>query len=204
MRNKKTGYYLKLHFGKNGSPYFSIRKTDHSIFCRSPKFFRRIAVAAAHKNSFAIIPSLGGRYEINKYGTTVRNVKTKAVLKPRRSGKAYCFQIGRGKFFSRATADLLWEAHGIIIPRRFRPQPVIIESVHGKFFFANCRACARWLAPKVFLAVGSICNTYFSKRRTQLGDWKISYPSRDLSGDIDWNSRGLSDIAKRQAKLERK
>lgn len=173
-RNKKTGYVLKKHRDKNGSPYYSIRKVNQKIFCRSPKFFRRAAKAAADVHStFVPIYSLDNKYEINRAGV-VRNVATKLVLKTKANGKCVSIQLSAHKYISRAIADLLWEAHGKIIERRFRPCPCFAESNSGKKFFDNLTQCAHFLAPKVFLAVRTIKN-YLCRRNIFIGEWKITY-----------------------------
>ena len=172
-RNKKTGYVLKKHRDKTGSPYYSIRKVNQKMFCRSPKFLRRIAKAAAEKSTFEPIYSLDCKYEINKQGV-VRNVATKLVLKTKANGKCVSIQLSAHKYISRAIADLLWEAHGKIIKRRFRPCPCSAESNAGKFFFDNLTLCAHFLAPKVFYAVGTV-KDYLCRRDPFIGEWKITY-----------------------------
>lgn len=173
-RNKKTGYVLKKHRDKNGSPYYSIRDVNQKIFCRSPKFFRRAAKAAADVYStFVPIYSLNNKYEINRAGV-VRNVATKLVLKTKANGKCVSIQLNAHKYISRAIADLLWETHGKIIKRRFRPCPCSAESKSGKRFFDNLTQCAHFLAPKVFYAVGTV-KAYLCRRDPFIGEWKITY-----------------------------
>ena len=198
-RNKKTGYVLKRHKDKNGSDYYSVRTPAGKIYCRSPKFLWRVAKVAAKEDTFEPIPSLGYRYEINTYGA-VRNARTKQILKTKRNGKCISLQIGTGKYFCRAIADLLWEVHGQIIKRRFRPQPCSAENSHGKYFFRTMKDCAHFLAPKLFLSVG-VVNTRLNKRIESIGDWKITYLD-EFPAEVEWNSRGLSGLAHRQAKLE--
>ena len=200
-RNKKTGYILKKHHDKRKHFYYSVRQSGQKPFCRSPQFLRRIALATATPNSFEPIPSLGGRYEINKKGV-VRNAATKKVLALKGHGKCVEVHYGQRKFIMRCVADLLWEVHGIILQRRFRPQPCTLENAHGKFSFPNLKAAARHIAKEISYSLSYVYK-FFLDRKPQFDDWKISYPPRDLSGNIKWNARDLSALAKRQAKLDK-
>lgn len=173
-RNRKTKKVLKLFRQSNGSPYYSLRIDNNKIFKRSPEMLRRLAKAAADPGTFEPIPSLDYRYEINKQGK-VRNTVTKKVLTPKLGGKLYCFQIGgKGNYFSRATSDLLWEVHGKIIERRFRPCPCSAEKADGKFFFPHMKACARFLAPKVFFCFSWVYKL-LNRREPIIEGWKITY-----------------------------
>ena len=177
-RNKKTGRVLKIFFSKKGSPYYSLRTTGkRTTFKRSPETLRRLAAASA-KSTFVPIPSLGGRYEINITGK-VRNSRTKKIIKSKCNGKYYDFQIG-GNYIGRATADLLWEVHGIIRERRFRPCPCSCENHQGKFFFQNMADCARFLSPKVFLGIRTVKN-YLVRRDEAIEGWKITYLAQDFN-----------------------
>lgn len=102
----------------------------------------------------------------------------------------------------RCVADLLWEVHGKFIPRRFRPQPCTLENAHGKFSFPNLKDAARHIAKQNPRSLHYIYKKFLD-RKPQFDDWKISYPPRDLSGDIEWDSKGLAVLAKRQAKLDK-
>ena len=186
VRNKKTGRILKQQKDKWGYPCYSMSRPDHSAYCRSPKFLRRVALAANNKRStYEPIPSLDNRYEINACGK-VRNIKTKQVIKPKCNGKLICGQIGTGNYFCRAIADLLWEVHGIIKKRRFRPCPCSCyhtsslrqDAIH----FPHMAACARFLAPKVYLSFKTV-KQYLCKRPPQIGEWKIIYGD-DLNGSV--------------------
>lgn len=147
-RNKKYGRLMTAYKDKCGTRTFGL-SINGKIKSRSAKSWRRIAkAAAAMPDTFIPIPSLNGRYEINHIGT-VRNAKTKTIIKPYSRCRSIPLCIGKKKFV-RAIADLLWEAHGKIIKRRFRPCPCSAESKSGKKFFDNLTQCARFLAPKVF------------------------------------------------------
>jgi len=199
-RNKKTGYVLKKQLDKNKSFYYSLRRLDQTLFCRSPKFLRRIAKAAAEKSTFEPIYSLDCKYEINKQGV-VRNVATKFVLKTKANGKCVSIQLSAHKYISRAIADLLWEAHGKIIKRRFRPCPCSAESKSGKKFFDNLAQCARFLSPKVFLAVSTIKN-YLCCRNSTVGGWKITY-LKATPASPQLEAHGLNCEARRMKKLDK-
>jgi len=191
---------LKKQLDKNKSFYYSLRRLDQTLFCRSPKFLRRIAKAAAEKSTFEPIYSLDCKYEINKQGV-VRNVATKLVLKTKANGKCVSIQLGTHKYISRAIADLLWEAHGKIIKRRFRPCPCSAESNAGKFLFDNLTACARFLAPKVFLSFTTLKN-YLGRRDASIGEWEITYlTSAPPSPRLEVH--GLNREARRMKKLDK-
>lgn len=201
MRNRRTKKILAAYTDYKNFKYYSLRVSWRTgTVKRSPKTFRAQAEAATVKGTFKPILSLGGRYEINKHGV-VRNARTKRVLKSVRNGKVIKFGCN-SEYSSRAVADLLWEVHGQIIKRRYRPQPCFIENAHGKIFFPHLRACARYLAPKISYAVLTVAS-WLGKRREQIAEWKISYPPKDLSGDVKWNLKGLTALARRQAKCER-
>lgn len=171
----KTKYVLKIFHRKNNSPYYSLRNpeiTKHTIK-RSPKLLRRQAVVATQADTFEPIPSTGGKYEINIRGV-VRNSKSKHILKQKANGHCVEMHLGKRIFVMRAIKDLLWEVHGIIKPRRFRPQPCSAENRHGKFFFPNMKACARFLAPQLFLSVRTVSN-YLYERKKNIQGWAINF-----------------------------
>ena len=188
-RNKKSGYILKPQKDKHGNPYYSTRTIDKKIYCRSPKLLYRCAKAASVKEKYIPIPSLNNRYEINSSGS-VRNVRTKQILK--KCGEGKCVKVRptcNGKSITICVADLLWEVHGIIKKRKFRPVPVSCENENGKFFFDNLRDCARFLAPKIYLSWRSIANGYLNKRKGEFHGWKITY----LNDDINHNDYALAN-----------
>lgn len=200
-RNKRTGKVLKLHVVPKRRIYYSLRPPGwkHTLK-RSPKTLRRQTVEVAKpKLKFEPIPSLGGRYEIDTRGV-VRNTATKQVLK--RKGHGHCVEVhfGEGKYVMRAVVDLLWEVHGIIKPRRFRPAPCYAENIRGKRFFPHLKACARFLAPKCNRAVRTIY-CYLCERRSLIGEWKITYVDQNPA-EVDWNMHDLGTLARRQQKLE--
>lgn len=199
-RNKKTGRILKPMKDKRGKPCYRLRRVDGKVGCRSVKFLRRLAVAAVEMNStFQLIPSLDYRYEINSKGI-VRNAVTKKILKTKHSGKCVNIQFG-GKCFSCAIADLLWEVHGRIIKRKYRPCPCSAENDTGKFFFPHMQACARFLAPKVFLSVGYIACS-LARRKPIIEGWKITYYEQNPD-NVKWDIDGLARLARRQQKLDK-
>lgn len=178
-RVKATGQVLKLQIDYKNFRHYSLRRPDkRGTIKRSPKTLRRLAVEAANpKKNFSPIPSLGYRYEINSRGV-VRNAKTKQVLKRKGHGKSVEVHSGERKYITRAIADLLWEAHGIIKKRRFRPVPCSAENHCGKFFFPNLKACARFLAPKVHFTVSWV-HQNLTRRAASFCGWKFSYKSGD-------------------------
>ena len=178
-RVKATGQVLKLQNDYKNFRYYSLRRPDkRGTIKRSPKALRQLAVEAANpKKTFSPIPSLDYRYEINMRGV-VRNAKTKQVLKRKGHGKCIVVHSGERKYTTRAIADLLWEVHGIIKKRRFRPVPCSAENHCGKFFFPNLKACARFLAPKLHFSVGWV-QQILTRRAASFCGWQFSYKSGD-------------------------
>ena len=173
--NKFSKQTLTLQSRPNKAPYYSLRNKFTTKFTikRSPKLLRKQAVAAAKPDTFKPIPSTGGKYEISPRGV-VRNSHSKHILKRRGHGHCVALRLGNGSYVNRAIKDLLWEVHGIILTRRFRPQPCSAENQHGKFFFPNMKACARFLAPKLFFAVSTVEN-HLHRRDKIIGEWSINY-----------------------------
>lgn len=197
-RNRRTKEILGINIDYKKFQYYSLRTHwRKGTVKRSPETFRAQAEAATKNGKFEPIGSLNGQYEIDEKGT-IRNAVTKRIIKTTRNGKIVNLRCN-GVYASRAVADLLWEAHGIIVERRYRPQPCFIENAHGKIFFPYLRACARYLAPKIFYAVSTIAH-WLGDRREQIGEWKISYPPREVHA-VKWDGRLLTKIAKQQARL---
>lgn len=171
-RNRKTKKVLTLQTDYKNFKYYSLRVTGSRVCIqRSPKTLRAQAVEAAKpKISFEPIPSTDGRYEINERGV-VRNAQSKKILKSH--DNCVWLRVGE-KCVVRCVADLLWEVHGQIIKRRYRPQPCTAENAQGKFFFSNMKACARFLTPKVFFSVSCI-EQRLCRRVPAIGEWKITY-----------------------------
>ena len=179
-RNKRTKRVLTLQRRKgNHGTYYSLRLTGTKNTIKlSPKLLRRLAAEAANPTkTFMLIPSLDYRYEINMRGV-VRNAKTKQVLKRKGHGKCIVVHSGKHKYTTRAITDLLWEVHGIIKKRRFRPVPCSAENHCGKFFFPNLKACARFLAPKLHFSVGWV-HKNLTRRAASFCGWQFSYKSGD-------------------------
>ena len=131
-RNKLTKHLLTLQLRPGMAPYYSLRNKEKTKFTikRSPKTLRKQAVAAAKPDIFEPIPSANGKYEISPRGV-VRNSKTKHILKRKGHGHCVGLRLANGFYVTRAIKDLLWEVHGIIKPRRFRPQPCSAENRLG-------------------------------------------------------------------------
>ena len=174
-RNRKTKKLLTLQTDYKNFKHYSLRVTGSKVCIkRSPRTLRNQAVDAANPQvSFEPIPSLDYRYEINERGK-VRNAQSKQILKTKSRGKCVNLHLGERKFICRCVADLLWEVHGRIPKRRFRPCPCSAENDTGKFFFPNMKACARFLAPKLFFSVGWIA-ARLNRREPIIDGWKITY-----------------------------
>lgn len=179
VRVIKTKHVLKLQKrGKNCSDYYSLLVDWKKCrLKRTPKALRRQALAASEPSTFEPIPSLDYRYEIDNRGR-VRNAKTKQRIKQKDDGKYVSIEISHAKFICCSIADLLWEVHGIIKKRRFRPCPCSCYHTsslsQGALSFPHMAACARFLAPKLYLGFRTVKN-YLCQRKPQIGDWKIIY-----------------------------
>ena len=186
-RNAKSKYILKIFTGTNGQKYFSLhpKHKKHTIK-RSPRTLRAQAKSASVRSSFLPISSLGNKYEINNRGT-VRNASTKLILKEKDG--SIKLHVGERKFICKAVADLLWEVHGIIRQRRFRPCPCFAENSQGKFFFPHMNACACFLATKIHYAVKTI-SAHLQRRENDIFGWKITY----LDKDINFNDFAFANL----------
>lgn len=197
-RNKKTGKILSLckHSRHNGV-YYSLRNSVANKFTikRSPKNLRRQAVAATKVETFEPILSLHNYYEINNRGT-VRNAETKQICKPTPNGNGVLlFDRKEKKFKGRTIADLLWEVFGRIPkPRKGCRVLCSAENNHGKIFFDNLVACAKFLAPKVYRSPRTVIS-YLYERRQSLYGWTITYSP--ANADVQYDFRKHNGIARR-------
>lgn len=179
VRVIKTKHVLKLQpRGKTTSAHYSLRVDGKKFIIQgTPKALWRQALAASKPSTFEPIPSLDNRYEIDTRGR-IRNVRTKQVLKRNCGKNAVSIEISRDKFIYCNIADLLWEVHGIIEERRRKYCPCSCYHTsslrQGVLSFTSMAACARFLAPKVYLGFNTVKN-YLCERKPQIGDWKIIY-----------------------------
>ena len=167
VRNKKTGRCLKPII-KDGNAYYRLNLGGGKF--RTAKTFRRQAVNAVGNSIFEPIPSTGGRYEINNAGI-VRNAHTKKKLKPHK--KSVRFFDGHNQYFYASINSLLWEVFGRI-PKNKAKISCTVENAHGKHFFPNMAAAAKFLSPKIYLTFGTL-KTYFYRRVPKIYDWQITY-----------------------------
>ena len=167
VRNKATGHVLKPII-KNGNAYY--RLTLGGVKFRTAKTFRRQAAEAVTNSTFEPIPSTGNHYEINVTGI-IRNALTKKKLKP--YNKSVRFFVGHNQCIYASINSLLWEVFGRI-PKKKTKISCTVENAHGKHFFPHMVAAAKFLAPKIYLTVGTLKN-YFYQRRTEIYGWKITY-----------------------------
>lgn len=173
-RNKKTGHVLKVHRSNRGYCSYNLY-VDGTPITRSPLAFRRLALSDPTAATFAPIPSLDYRYEINRAGT-VRNAKSKRIVKTTaHSKKSIVFRDANRNFICRHIDELLWEVYG----KKFKPYnppcPCVAENNHRRFSFPSLHACARFLADKLFYTESHIARK-LCKRPSVIGEWKISYP----------------------------
>ena len=174
-RNKFTKQILTLqHY--DGKSYYSLRPHGRKHTLKgNPKTLRRQAVAATQNDYFEPIPSLDYRYEIDRRGR-VRNVHSKQIMVVR-NGSVHTHL--KGKYIVRAIKDLLWEVHGKILERRFKPIPVTIENDFGLWNFDNIKACARFLAEKFFYTTSHISHKLY-KRPSEIFGYKVTYRDNDF------------------------
>lgn len=200
-RNRRTKKLLKIFRDSKNFRYYSLRRKDISYTIkRSPRTLRNQAEAAVKYSSFEPLPSFNGTYEMNQYGI-LRNSKSKQIIKLNHSGKGYNLRTLAGEYTTVSTAALLWESHGIIRKRRFRPCPCTIERDGQRFSFPHMNACARFLAPMVYFTAGYIAQ-HLNRRDPVVFGWQVTYHDDYLS-DVKWNAAALSALAKRQAKLDK-
>lgn len=123
---------------------------------------------------FEPIPSLGGKYEINRLGK-VRNAKTKRPLKPYRN-TTYGFHVQK-KLVRRSRQSLLWEVFGVI-PKKplkeFQCEVIVIKE-KCVFRFNSFAECARFLSKKIFYSKSYLINM-MSRRKKRIGDCRFVYP----------------------------
>lgn len=205
VRNKLTGKTLTpIRLKRKNGVTLTYTLHGYGVYLyRTGQSLRRQAQAV--QGSFAPIPSLDGRYEINAQGV-VRNTRTKKVIKVdhKRHHQAY-LKDENGRNFARAIADMLWEVHGIIKPRGPKPAPVVIDNGHQRFYFESKQAAAKFLAPKLHYKWETIAHYMHHFRKPKIGDWNVTYltsETAELAKDIPWCARSLAALANRQAKLD--
>jgi len=185
-RNKKTGKVLSQCNNQCGGKYYSLYVVGQkACIKRSPECLLAQARAAALVDTFEPIPSLDNKYEISITGK-VRNVKTKLPIKVNRGTALFYL---KGKIIGISVNSLLWEVHGIIKSKRMHC-PCVAENNSGRKFFESMLACARFLAPKIYLSLGTLTNYYFSNRRTEIYGWHITY----LDKDPRYSNFALADV----------
>lgn len=199
-RNTKTGHILKSYAHKAGRNLLYQIRSSGKIITRTAKILRAQAVAAATDSTFEPIPSLDGRYEVNQRGT-IRNAKTKRILKRCKGGVVFVVTKG-GKAMSVNPNTYLWEVHGSYRKPKSQPVKCSAENEWGKHFFDSLAACARFLAPKVFLSFNAVNYYYLILRKPEIYGWKITYYEEDPSAD-NWNRQALGFEALRMQKLDK-
>lgn len=198
VRNKKTGYIRKPS-RKNYSKliYYTLHSpvTPSGFINRTGLALRRQAVAAAHKNTFAPIPSVNGKYEIDIVGN-VRNARTKKRIKPN-CRDVYSMYIDGKRWVYASRNNLLWEVHGQY-KKGSRPVAVWAEHSTGKFFFQSCTDCARFLLDKLYYSPYTL-RTYLWARKPAFAGWSFTYVDADPV-DVKWRCHSLNALARRQQK----
>ena len=199
-RNVNTGKFLQSFVPKTCQNFcYHVLTPSGKDIIKTAKTFRAQAVAAVTDSTFEPIPSLDGCYEINQRGI-VRNVKTKRINKLYNNREVKLIN-NNGKRIYAHPNTYLWEVHGYYRKPKKQKVKCSAENEWGKHFFDSLADCARFLAPKVFLAVLTIRVDYLSKRTTEIDGWKITYYEDDPSAD-NWNRQALGFEALRMQKLD--
>lgn len=125
---------------------------------------------------FEPIPSLNYRYEIDTDGT-VRNVRTKRVLKAHDAGyhkDVYHFIVDSVEQH-RSRANLLHEVHGIEPKRPKAPNVgTLIRKAGEAYAFPSMYAATKFLMKKVPYSYSAIRNK-LTARKKEIYGWKIYY-----------------------------
>lgn len=173
VRNKKTGRIL--------SPYCDVRghkRTIVNLFIdgtrtsRSIKLLRKQAVEA-DKLCSSFVPIFSAPlYEINRNGS-VRNKRTKKILKPLKGRKAKSVNLYIDGVQTRcAISKLLFETFGIV--KKGIRVPLFISKGNQRFYFDTLSAAARFLMPRLFLSFHAVYK-YFTQRKADIYGWRINY-----------------------------
>ncbi len=195
VRNAKTKHILKP-VSRSGKQFiFSLNGKQVS---------RNVEVLIAElfdkEGNYLPIPSLNGKYEINKYGI-VRNSKTKKRLSPfKRGGESLVVSVKiNGKDTHRSIPQLLWEVHGALPKKVWFLPPVAVTIQKGveHYSFESIKKCAKFLSAKEYYSFSWVCHQLF-KRKENIYGWKIFY-QRQEQADI---SRPSQFVNRRKMKNE--
>lgn len=129
--------------------------------------------------NFEPIPSTGGKYEMTKRGT-VRNAKTRRILRPDTKTKTVAFSID-GKKQTRSISSLKWEVFGIL-PRHKsvaeNKRRVWVKQGILILRFESFRACSRFLAQKTFYSQIHI-RRHLARRVNEFAGYEFIYPDEE-------------------------
>ena len=182
VRNIRTGRILKAYKHKDRPtpkihiPKYHIRQTAESL--------RHQAVIAHNEKdketSWLPIPSVGGKYEINFRGT-VRNTKTKKILKPIICNGCKCVNLWRdNKQNNYSVNRLLWEVHGQIKPKQ-HPRICSVKIIKEKeiHHFKFQKDCVIFLCERENYSE-SYVRKKLGNRVENFRGWKITYSESEF------------------------
>lgn len=127
------------------------------------------------KSTYAPIPSLKNKYEINRAGT-VRNAKTKHPLRIHKiRGAKRVYPVVDGVKRTCYISSLKWEVHGTI-PKHPRREPIPCTAVKGteRHSFKSLKKCAAFIAEREFYSQHTVFKHVKSRKPVIFG-WKIFY-----------------------------
>lgn len=166
-------------------------------FCRSAQYWRTKAEEALlDEPEFFPVPSLGGKYEINKQGV-LRHAVSHSFPTLLRG----CYRVLDQNFrrVQKSRNSLLLEVFGETPSKHRVPMPVICSKGNQCFYFDNKIECARFLADKLFFDPYYVAHR-LHKHVDEFHGWKITYLD---SGDNCY-AKELSYEARRQQTLDKK
>ena len=171
VRDKTSGRILKTYCYEAGYSFVYLYKGD-SRFTRNPKKLRKIAVSADRwaNSEFFPVPSLGGKYEINRLGV-LRISKSKYPVDCLEGQKSFTIYLN-GKKSTIARNTLLNEVFGTQLG--FRRVQLFLSKGNRRYHFDTAADAARFLAPIVNLVPRTIV-VYFRRRLTIIHGWRVNY-----------------------------
>lgn len=156
---------------------YSLKKCSKSVTISK----RRLMVEVfGNPDEFLPIPSLDGRYEVNKNGV-VRNVKSKKIIKhtikQKRKVPLIYIEVTEKQRGGRSLQQIMWEVWG-----QLPKNPSLIDKAmsvqiqrYGEYYIFNSfRKCAAFLAQKSKYAFSTIKN-FLNQRTDKIDEWQIFY-----------------------------
>ena len=150
--------------------YIDITYHGGAVRATASSFYAR-ALAVFDAEDWHPVPSLDGRYELDRNGN-LRNATNKKLLRRRRTSYQ---AFSNGKYRPVSVNRLLHEVYGIELPPESTFVPVIVSKDGESYSFESKTACARFLSGRVFYSVGYIV-TMLKSRPRELFGWAVRFP----------------------------